>query len=328
MGQKLPTIRDIAHEAGVSISAVSHAFNRPEELSPDVRDRILRLAKDRGYRPDPRARGLRRDESSLIALLISDLGNVFNAALAKAVQQVISEHGYILVVLNSGTHDDECRSLGAVAHERMAGAIVSAYSLMPEELSARASGRPLVFLTDTHESFAGPTVRLDNFAAAVTATTYLASKGRRRIAHMTGLLDTPPGFQRCAGYRSALEDLGLGPPMEVAGNFIFANGRRAMEELLSLPEPPDAVFAANDVLAFAALRVLRERGIAVPNQIAVVGFDNIEDAAWSDPPLTTIDQPVERIGATAATLLLSRLKDPHFTETVDVPYALVERGSV
>src|SRR5690242_5971821 len=131
MAQKLPTIRDIAHEAGVSISAVSHAFNRPEELSPDVRDRILRLAKDRGYRPDPRARGLRRNESSLIALLSSDVGNAFNAALARAVQQVISKHGYHLVILNSGTREDECRSLEAVAHERMAGAIVPAYWLTP-----------------------------------------------------------------------------------------------------------------------------------------------------------------------------------------------------
>ncbi len=327
MAQKLPTIRDIAREAGVSVSAVSHAFNRPEELSPHVRDRILRLAQERGYRPDPRARGLRRDESSLVALLITDLANAFNATLATAVQQVISEQGYHLVVLNSGTREDECRSLEAVSHERMAGAIVSAFYLTPEELQRRANGRPMVLLADTHVSFAGPTVRFDNFTAAYTATTHLADKGRRRIAHITGPLDTPPGFQRCAGYRRALEDLRLGPPLQVAANFLFASGRQAMEELLALPEPPDAVFAANDVLAFAALRVLHERRIAVPDQIAVVGFDNIEDAAWSNPPLTTIDQSAARTGATAAQLLLAKLQDPHYAEVVDIPYALVERRS-
>jgi DNA-binding LacI/PurR family transcriptional regulator len=327
VAQKLPTIRDIAREAGVSISAVSHAFNRPGELSPDVRERILRLANDRGYRPDPRARGLRRNESSLIALLVSDLSNAFNAALAKAVQQAISELGYYLVVFNSGTRDEESRSLEAVAHERMAGAIVPAYSLLPDELRRYAEGRPMVFITDTHEAFDGPAVRLDNFAAAHMATAYLASRGRRRIAHIAGPLDTPPGFQRCAGYRRALEDLGLGPPVEVPGSFTYPHGRHAMEELLALPDPPDAVFAANDVLAIATLRMLRERGMAVPGEIAVIGFDNIEDAAWSDPPLTTIDHPAERIGSTAARLLLSRLKDPQFVETVEIPFALIERHS-
>ena len=324
---KRPTIRDIAHEAGVSVSAVSHAFNRPEEISSNLRERIMRAAQARGYRPDPRARGLRRNESSLIALLITDLANAFNASLATSIQHVISEEGYHLVVLNSATRDDEYRSLDAVSHERMAGAIVPAFHLPPDELIQRANGRPVVFTTDTHESFAGPTVRTDNRAAAYAATSYLARTGHRRIAHITGPLDTPPGYQRCAGYRSALSDLHLGAPLEATGDFVFATGRHAMEELLAVPNPPDAVFAANDVLAFGALSVLQEQGIAVPNQIAVVGFDNVQDAAWSNPPLTTIDHNPGLIGSTAAHLLLSRLHDPHFADVVDVPYSLVVRRS-
>ncbi len=328
MDHKPPSIRNIAREAGVSVSAVSHAFNRPAELSPDVRDRILRLAHERGYRPDPRARSLRRDESRLVALIITDLSNGFHAALAAAVQQAVASQGYYLVVLTGGTVDDERRSLEAVYHERMVGAIVSAYNLLPAELGKHAKGRPVVFIADSDDTFAGPLVRVDNFAAAYTATAYLAARQRCRIAHITGPLTVVPGSQRRAGYRRAIEELEVGPLLEAAGDFTFASGRRAMEELLALSEPPDAVFAGNDAMALGALRALQAHGIAVPDDVAVIGFDNIDEAAWSNPELTTMDQSVARLGATAARLLLARLHDPSYTEIVEVNCTLIPRRSV
>ncbi len=327
MASKPPSIRDIAYEAHVSISAVSHAFNRPNELSSDVCQRILRVARERGYRPDPRARGLRRDESRLIALVITDLSNGFNATLAGAVQQAVTSHEYYLVVLTGGTPEDERHSLEAVYHERMAGAIVPAYSLTPAEVGQYARGRPVVFITDSHVTFDGPSVRVDNFAAAYAATAYLAKQGRCRIAHITGSLAVPPGSLRQAGYRQMMADAGLGPPLEAAGDFTFPGGWRAMEELLDAAKPPDAVFVGNDSMAIGALRVLLARGIAVPDDIAVIGFDNIEEASWSTPPLTTMDHSIDQIGTTAARLLLAKLHDPSFAEMTNVNCTLVQRQS-
>lgn len=325
---KLPTIHDIAREVGVSVSAVSHAFNRPEEISPDLRERILRVARQRGYRPDPRARGLRRGENSLIALAITNLANVYYAGIARAAQRRLAAQGYYLVVLDSdGTAEGEQRSIEAVRHERMAGAIADIHHLQAADVLHYLGGRPIVFITDLQESCAAPSVRLNNFPAAHAATTYLIEQGRRRIAHISGPRDHPSAMQRQAGYRRALTDLGLAWHAEVVGDYLFPEGHRAMERLLARPDPPDAVFAANDLMALGALSLLRERDIAIPDQIALVGFDNIEEAAWSVPPLTTIDQPSRQIGTEAASLLLLALQDPHCRTTVDVTCTLVRRGS-
>jgi DNA-binding LacI/PurR family transcriptional regulator len=321
------TIRDIARAAGVSVTAVSYAFNRPGELSSDVRDRILQLAKERGYRPDPRARGLRTGESWLIALVVSNLSNVYFAALASAVQQIIEAQGYSLVVLDCGTKESERRSLEAVRHEHMAGAIVNAYYLPVEELTAAIGERPTVLVLDADTPYAGSCVRVPNFAAGYAATRYLAERGHRHLGHITGRLDVISGLQRRAGYRRALADAGLGPPLEASAGTTYAGGKQAMEQLLTLPTPPDAVFAASDLAALGALTVLRERGIGVPGQIAVMGFDNIEEAERSIPALTTIDHPAREIGATAATLLLATIREPDTHSVVDVTCKLVIRAS-
>ncbi len=326
MDRKPPSIRDIAREAHVSVSAVSHAFNRPDELSEAVRQRILRVAHDSGYHPDPRARGLRRDESRLVALIINDVSNSFNGALARAVQRTVTSHSYYMVVLTGGTPEDERRSLEAVYHERMAGVIVPAYSLPSMEIGAYMGGRPVVFITDSSVAFAGPVVQVDNYAAARAATSYLVRQGRRRIAHITGSLAVPPGALRQAGYRQAIEESALSP-CEATGDFTFLSGRRAMEHLLDAAERPDAVFVANDVMAIGALQVLQAQGVAVPDDIAVIGFDNIEESAWSTPPLTTMDHGIDYIGAAAARLLLATLQDSSYTEVVQVDCSLIKRRS-
>ncbi len=135
------------------------------------------------------------------------------------------------------------------------------------------------------------------------------------------------GRRRAEGYRQALADYNLAPPIEATGDFTYATGRRAMVELLASPDPPDAVFAATDAMAAGALGLLRERGITVPDQIAVVGFDNVEEATWTVPSLTTIDQPAAEIGTAAATLLLSAVREPNFTASVEVACTLIKRDS-
>jgi LacI family transcriptional regulator len=327
MARQRISIHDVARKAEVSVSAVSHAFNRPEELSVEVRDRILRLAQELGYRPDPRARGLRGGDSTLIALVVADIVNSFNAALVHMVQHTIAEQGYHLVILGSETSSDEIRSLQAVHYERLAGAIVAAYHLEPNEVLHHVGDRPVVFITDTDVICDAPAVRVPNAEAAYRATAFLAGLGRRRIATIAGLAHTRPSARRQAGYEQALADLELGPPCIRHGNFEFIGGREAMAELLASPNPPDAVFAANDPMALGALSMLRERGVKVPDDIAIVGFDNLPEAGWSTPPLTTVDHPAGEIGATAATLFLSLLRDPNSRRTVDIPCSLVRRAS-
>jgi LacI family transcriptional regulator len=321
------TIRDIAREAGVSVTAVSYAFNRPGELSSNVRDRILQLANERGYRPGQRARVLRTGESRLIALVVATLNNLYYAALAAAVQQIIELEGYNLVVLDCGTRESERRSLEAIRHEHMAGAIVNAFYLPVEEIVTAVGGHPTVLILDADTPYAGPCVRVPNFAAAYAATTYLAGRGCRRIAHITGRLDAKSSIQRRAGYRQALEDAGLGPPVEAVGDSTYAGGRQCMERFLALPAPPDAVFAASDLGAIGALTVLRERGILIPEQVAVIGFDNIEEGGRSIPTLTTVDHPAKLIGSAAANLVLEAIREPAAGSAVDVTCQIVRRGS-
>jgi DNA-binding LacI/PurR family transcriptional regulator len=327
MARQRISIHDVARKAEVSVSAVSHAFNRPDELSVEVRERILRLAQELGYRPDPRARGLRRGESTLIALVVADIVNSFNAALVHRVQHTVAAQGFHLVILGSNTSSDEIRSLQAVHYERLAGAIVPAYHLEPNEVLHHVGDRPVVFITDTAVTCDAPAVRIPNGEAAYKATSLLAEQGRRRIATIAGRTHTLPGARRQAGYEQALADLDLGPPHAACGNFEFLGGREAMAELLASPNPPDAVFAANDPMALGALSLLRERGVMVPDDIAIVGFDNLPEASWSAPPLTTLDHPAGEIGATAATLFLSLLRDPGFRRTVEMPCTLVRRAS-
>lgn len=325
---KRTTIQEIAQEVGVSISAVSHAFNKPTEISTELRERIMRVAQERGYRPDPRARSLRRGESSLIALVISSLSNMYFSGLAQAIQETIGAQGYHLVVLNSkGTEHGERDSLDTVQHEGMAGAIVDLYRLKPETAIKVAAGRPVVFIADHAQTVTAPAVRVDNYSAAYEMVSYLAEKGHRRIAHITGPVTATNALRRRAGYRKAVRDHKLGQPIEVAGDFSFDAGRRAMEAFLALPERADAVFAANDLMAIGALTVLREQGILVPEQVAIAGFDNIDEAARTIPPLTTVDQPTGQIGSAAANLLLTSLRDPTFRAVIDLECALVPRAS-
>lgn len=325
---KRTTIQDIAQAVGVSISAVSHAYNNPAEISDDLRERILRVAQERGYRPDPRARSLRRGDSSLIALVVSSLSNVYFSGLAQAIQETIAPRGYHLVILNSkGTRDGERDCLDTVQHEGMAGAIVDLYRLRPEAALTAAVGRPVVFITDRAQDIAAPAVRVDNYSAAYDAVSYLAERGHRRIAHICGPPSATHALRRRAGYRKALRDHKLAPPIEAAGDFTFAAGYQAMASYLEQPVPPDAIFAANDLMALGALTLLRERSISVPQQIAVVGFDDIDEASRSVPALTTVDQPTDQIGSVAATLLLTALRDPTFRALVDVTCTLVPRAS-
>lgn len=327
---KAPTIADIARKAGVSKSAVSYAFNRPEEISAKLRERILQIASERGYHPDPRASGLRRGTSTLVAMVVSSLANMhIHAPIAAAVARVLAPQGYHMMMLDTGSEEGERRSLDAVRRERMAGAIVDAYHLLgkPAEIHRSVGGCPLVLITDVSETYDVSRLLVPNFAASYGATTYLAARGYRRIAHITGTPGLVPSVRRQEGYRRALQDCGLGPPIEVPGDYLLPSGKQAMAALLERAEPIDAVFAASDLMALGALLVLHERGISVPGQMALVGFDNIEATTWTTPPLTTVEQPVDMMGSTAAHLLLASLNDNESPRAVEVPWTLIERGS-
>jgi DNA-binding LacI/PurR family transcriptional regulator len=263
-------------------------------------------------------------------MVVSSLANThIHAPIAAGVARVLAPQGYHTVMLDTGSEEGEQRSLEAVRRERMAGAIIDAYHLLgrPAEIHRRVGGCPLVLITDLDETYNVSRLLLPNFAAAYEATAYLAARGYRRIAHITGTPGMVPTLRRQEGYRRALRDAGLGPPLEVPGDYLLPSGKQAMAALLELAGPVDAVFAANDLMAVGALLVLQERGIGVPGQVALVGFDNIEATTWTSPPLTTVDQPADWLGATAADLLLASLLRNEPPRAVEVPCTLVRRGS-
>jgi DNA-binding LacI/PurR family transcriptional regulator len=328
-----PGLKDVAARAGVSIKTVSNVVNGYVHVAPDTRARVQDAIDALGYKPNMAARQLRSGRSGVIALALPELQSPYFAEIAGLIVQAAELRSWtVLIDQTDGQADRERNLVAGLRRHAIDGLIFSPLALAGEELAGRGD-TPMVLLGERIWHGPADHVAIDNTAAAADATRHLTGLGRRRIAAI-GAQDRPSAataHQRLAGYHQALTEAGRpADPGLVAevDSFHRADGAAAMTKLLDLPEPPDAVFAFNDLLALGAIRTLLARGLRVPQDVAVAGFDDIEDGRFSTPTLTTIAPDTAQIARLAVDLLAERLEEaPEPPREVRVGHRLIIRES-
>jgi DNA-binding LacI/PurR family transcriptional regulator len=328
-----PGLKDVAALAGVSIKTVSNVVNGYVHVAPETRARVQAAVDELGYKPNVAARQLRSGRSGVIALALPELQSPYFAEIAGLIVHAAERRSWTVLIDQTDGHAGRERNLVAgLRRHAIDGLIFSPLALAGEEL-AHGDGTPMVLLGERVSHGPADHVAIDNEVAAADATTHLAELGRERIAAI-GAQDFPSAVtaqQRLAGYRRALADAGLPAHpglVAPAEHFHRADGAAAMARLLEAPEPPDAVFCFNDLLALGAIRTLLQRGIRVPEDIAVMGFDDIEDGRFSTPTLSTIAPDMTGIAEIAIDLLAERMgQSDEAPREVRVTYRLVARES-
>jgi LacI family transcriptional regulator len=322
------TITDVAAAAGVSVATVSKVINDrygvAEQTSAHVRSVIERL----GYTSSLVAQSMRSRRSNVIAILVSDI-EPFNAELLKGAARAIRGTGYDLVVFSDcGQRKDQAgwerRSLARV------GALTDGAILVTPTSVDVAVSAPVVAVDHNVISHTMATVDSDNLNGAITATEHLIGLGHRRIGFLAGRPDLESAQLRELGYRRALEDAGIvfEPELVRIGGYQPETARQGARELLLHTPRPTAIFAANDVSAIETIAVARSLGLTVPDDLSVVGFDNVPESALCEPPLTTVEQAIQQMGFEAVQLLLALIEDPNAEPAqVVLPTRLVERSS-
>jgi DNA-binding LacI/PurR family transcriptional regulator len=307
------TIVDIAKKLGLSAMTVSRALTGNREVSDKTRQRVIRTANALGYQPNRWARSLVTRRSSIIGVVIPDIAHSFFAEITFGIEDVCDKAGYnILLCHSKGDSEREKSEVGMLASSRVDGLIIA--SVQPENTPEpfarlRQSGVPIVLVDRFFSKAEFTTVRVDDRAVGRLAVECLVELGHRRIAMIQGPA-VSPASQRKRGFSEAMKAHGLPVPSEymVTGDFEIEGGRKATRKLLELPEPPTAVFAANDPMGIGAIYGCRDLGVAVPQQMSVIGAGNIEGPHHPTPFLTTVDWPRVDLGRAAASMLLEAVK--------------------
>jgi LacI family transcriptional regulator len=318
------TIRQIAKLAGVSRSTVSRVLNDHPSVSPERREQVLRVIAKTGFRPDPIARSLSRRRSHIIGLVIplairSLFDDPFFPRLIQGISQGCKAHDYTLSLFLFHSQEEERELFHGISRNQLLDGVIVTATRTGDPLIPRLveSQVPLV-VQGRHEDPRVSYVDVDNMTGATAAVTHLIRLGCQRIATITGPLDSTAAQDRKQGYLDALQDRGrlIDETLIVSGDFTQASGYEAMLRLL--PHKPDAVFVASDTMAIGALRAIRGAGLTVPDDIALVGFDDLPQSTMVDPPLTTVRQPIQRVGALAVKTLIDILQNG-----LDLPHRLI-----
>lgn len=329
------TLEQIAELSGVSRSTVSRVINDHPSVKPEVRQRVMEVITETGYHPNPAARSLASRRSGIIGLVIpravqSLFTDPYYPRLMQGIAQACNANDYTLSLFLFHTEDEEQKLYPRVLTTRLIdGVIVSASQigdpLIPELINNQV---PFVMVGRPNDLPDVSFVDADNAIGAYTATSHLIRLGYKRIAAITGPLNTTVGLDRRQGYVDALNDRShsTDEALVVEGDFTELGGYAAMRRLI--PHRPGAVFVASDTMAFGALRALRDAGLSVPDDVAVVGFDDLPTSALSDPPLTTIRQPIRRVGAQAVETLVDILTNgPEPPRRITLSTELIIRSS-
>ncbi len=307
----MTTMADVAREAGVSVATVSRVLGGRSSVDPILAKRVHAAAARLDYRPNRVARSLRTRRSSMWALILSDVRNSFFTDVAIAVEEIADAAGFSVVLCNSQEDlEKERRYLRLAAAERMSGVILSPESGSETDIGDLAAlGVHVITVDRKLERHHVDHVVVDNAHGGELAVLHLVASGFRRIACITGPTTTTTGAERLLGYRRGLARAGQtsSPELVRTGDFREGSGYEAMSSLLALGEPPDAVFVANHLMTVGALQAIDAAGLAVPRDIAIVGYDDTPWAPLMRPPLTTVAQPTYDVGAEAARLLLGRI---------------------
>lgn len=325
------TIADVARHAGVSATTVSHVLSGKRVVGERTRSTVLDAIRELDYRPNHVARHLRTRQSHMLAVLVPDITNPFYAVLTRGLADAVDGAGYgTFVCSTDGQHERERKFFQDVMDRGVDG-IVFASGEIASELSFGPGDHttPVVCIGEHLDHPLCDAVIPDDEAGSREAGAFLAAGGYRDIAMIQG----PPryGMPRTAGFRAAMQAAKRRVPAErmVRGDWTRKGGYHAMQTLMALQKRPDAVFCANDLMAIGALDVAHELGLRVPEDVAIVGFDDVDAATIVTPQLTTVRNPAYDVGSTAGDLILSRMSGRYrgAGRTVVLPCLLVERGT-
>jgi DNA-binding LacI/PurR family transcriptional regulator len=328
-----PRIEEVARAAGVSRSTVSRVINGEQYVSAKARDAVHAAVLSLGYSPNQAARTLAGSRTNCIALVVSEQGSrvlsdPFFAGVLRGVHAELAGHRVQLVLMMS-QQDDEQDLIGYLAGGHVDGAlVVSLHGQDPLPQTLADAGLPIVVCGRPLGATSVPYVDSDNFNGALEAARHLANTGRRRIATIAGPKDMAVGMDRLSGWRRGLGEFGMAADLVAYGDFTPESGAAAMDELLAREPELDAVFVAADIMALGALQSLHAKGKRVPDDIAVVGFDDLALASTAVPPLTTVRQDVEQLGRTMTWRLLAELAgEENLPPSLLLPTSLVPRAS-
>lgn len=329
----MANIFDVAKRAGVSIATVSRVLSRPEAVAPATRRKVMQAVTHLGYTTNAAGKHLRTQKSDKILVTIPDISNPFYAQLLQSIEESAQREGYS-VLLADTQHDlkREDRYTVMLRRRDAEGLIVLGNGLpdLAMEISRETAGTAHIVGACEFDSRANvPRVHIDNHAAARDAIEHLYSLGHRRIGVITGPSNSPLSRDRLEGVTARARVQRAEKDLLVArGDFSLQSGEKAAEQLLARADRPTAVFCFNDQMAIGAMDVLRRRGLAVPDDVSIVGFDDIPFARYSVPPLTTIAQPVREIGHETVRLLLGIVRGQvQSAVSVVLPHRLIVRDS-
>ncbi|GFH38375.1 LacI family DNA-binding transcriptional regulator [Streptomyces pacificus] len=308
----MASIKDVAAEAGVSAATVSRVLNDHPSVSAHARTRVQAAVAALGYRPNAVARSLRTDQTHTLGLVISDVLNPYFTELARSVEEEARALGYSVIIGNADERPDlQDHHVRNLLDRRIDGLLVSPTDGgSPLMLEAAHAGTPMVFVDRWIPGVDVPVVRADGRAAVRDLVEHLHGLGHRRLAIIAGPAATTTGLERVEAFREALRAYGLGLPDAYVGrgDFQAESGRRVTEGFLDLPEPPQVVFAADNLMALGALDAIRARGMRVPGDIALAAFDDVRWFVHTDPPVTAIAQPTGELGRAAVRALTARIE--------------------
>lgn len=331
----MATILDIARHAGVSVATVSRTFNHPAKVHPETLKKVQRGIAELGYSRNALARGLRQMRSQTVIVIVPQIQNPFFSGVVQGIENIAHDNDFKVLIGETQEKQERLDYYAEMVATRFADGLILLGSLLPSVVSSalrkgEVPSLPLVLACERYDELQCPHVAIDNEAAAYQAVRHLIEQGCKRIATISGPLTNTLGQDRLQGCRRALSEAGLpfGSDLIAEGNFTLESGHAAMQGFLDRKERPDGIFCGSDEMAIGAQHAIRSAGLSVPNDFAIIGFDDIRFADYVDPPLSTIRQPTREIGEAAMRLMIGLLDDePVEASEVILPHELIVRAS-
>jgi LacI family transcriptional regulator len=326
------TIIEVAEKAGVSFGTVSRVVNNDIHVKKETRERVLQVMEKLGYVANRQARSLAGGKSNIIGVLVPDLGTSYIEEIIRGVDAELSLTDLDLILYT--THRTASKEANYVANlaKGMVDGLLLVLPRSPADYIGTLTGRNFPFVLIDHQGTGRncPAVGATNWQGAYRATEYLIKLGHSRIGFITGSMDLGCSMDRLEGYLSALRThhANDAPELVYEGTFFQPDGYAGASALLDLPNPPTAIFASNDIMALGVMDAVRSRGLRIPDDISIVGFDDIPQSAVVRPALTTVNQPLEKMGRVATQMLLDLLRQPEKEAgRIELPTELVIRES-
>jgi len=325
-------IADVAKEAGVSVATVSRVLNNDPKVKEDTRRKILEIINVMDYKPNLLGRNLRRSQSNIILVLVPSIEYPYYTAVIKGIEEIAASNGYNIMLCNTDYKQQLEKSYIEMMRTRLSdGAIFLSPTISAEELRTIGEIYPVVQCAEMKDPANVPHVSIDYSGATHEAIEHLIGIGKKRIALVSVRNEYMSTLGIEEGYRKAMAEHSLEDHIKVipAEDYFLYSGYQSMKDYLSDGNEPevDAILCIGDLLAIGAIKAIKEKGLSVPDDIAVIGFDDIQQASFSDPPLTSVRLPKEEIGRMAMQLMLEQLQEKKDVSKVSLNYELIIRGS-